>query len=725
MWKLTSYWWKKALLSGSLLFYLLTIHAQFDNHWYFGRNAGVRFNSGSPNGTPQVLTDGVLVSPEACAAISDSAGNLLFYSNGVDVFNRNHQVMTNGDNLGGNNSATQMSIIPHPGDPAIFYLFTTDAFENDFTDGYRYSVIDMSQGGGLGAVTTKNVLLWNSCSERMASVRHANGLDVWLITNDNASNIFRAWLINCNGLQPLPVVSTVGEVMNSGPLLNVGVLKGSPDGKQLCQTHFPIPGVGGPTPSNFFQLFDFNNGTGAITNARKITLPATRYFHCEFSPDSKLLYLTRQLEKKLDQLEVTLPTVSDILNSRVSFDTPTEFFDLQLAVDDRIYLSQSSSWLGVIRYPNRKGTACGFDRNGLDIFPGFSQIGLPSHINDIVGNKSNGFDVTILDACTGQVRFEALTTLAPPVSYEWHFGDGNTSSLQNPVHTYMDPNQVYRVTLTVRSPTACGAITRSRQVFPSGVTRQTASFTFKDVCDSGYVRFTNQSSTLSDPAITYRWDFGDGTYSTDLHPRHTYSNGNTYTVKLRLYTGASCFDDSVTRNLSLDPITIQTLPDQTIDYGGSVQLTTTGPANAQYVWTPSTDLSDPRQQSPVARPKVTTRYYVVATNAVNCRAEDSVLVTVIPPPDVDDIYMPGAFTPNNDGRNDRIRPIVPRRYTVHEFAVYTRWGQKIFSTAQRDLGWNGRINDILQDPAVYVWTLHLTDADGKRVDRHGTFVLIR
>ncbi|MBM3415578.1 MAG: PKD domain-containing protein [Bacteroidetes bacterium] len=690
---------------------------QYDNNWYFGRRAGLNFSVTGP----QVLTNSAMISAEAAAAISDDDGNLLFYSSGVDVYDRNHQLMLNGDNLGGNISACQMSIVPHPGNPDLFYIFTADAIEDDFVNGYRYSVVDMSQNGGNGKVTSKNNLLWSSCTERLATVRHSNGVYVWLITNDHESNVFRAWLIDCNGLQLNPVVSTLGPTMDQHVLMNVGVLKASPDGRMLCQTHFPVGG----SPSNFFQIFDFDNSTGVLSNARSISLPNTRYNHCEFSPDSKLLYLTRKDDMQLDQLEVTLPTVAAIQSSRISFPTQVSYYDIQMAVNEKIYLTQSNQLLAVINQPNQKGAACDFQRNVIDLQPGTAFIGLPSHINDIVGNRFNGFDYTIIDRCTGQVQFNASTTLPPVISWQWDFGDGNTSTQQNPVHTFSNPSQVYKVKLTITSLSFCGKVTRTRQVFPSGFADQTPDFEFANVCDSGYYRFTNKSSSLQVPGITYLWDFGDGNTSTDVHPKHTYASTGPYDVKLKILTGSPCFDDSLTIRVDVQTFTINTIPDQIINFGESVMLTTTGPI-ASYVWDPPSWLNNSAAQSPVAKPRETILYKVTATDANNCRSEDSVKITVKLPDDVNDIYVPGAFTPNNDGRNDVMRPFMPRAYTLLEFSVYNRWGQRIFTTSLKDEGWNGKINDVLRDSGTFVWVVKALDPrTGKQHNRKGTFIIIR
>ena len=134
------------------------------NNWYFGDRAGLDFNR--PN--PQPLLDGELQAFEGCSSMSDSDGNLLFYTNGIVVYNRNHEIMLNGDGLNGDTSSTQSAIIvPKPLSPNVYYLFTLDAGLGD--DGLQYSEVDMTLDGGLGGITanTKNVPLAASMTEKI------------------------------------------------------------------------------------------------------------------------------------------------------------------------------------------------------------------------------------------------------------------------------------------------------------------------------------------------------------------------------------------------------------------------------------------------------------------------------------------------------------------------------------------------------------------------------
>lgn len=144
--------------------------------WYFGYNAGINFNT-----TPAtILTDGQTYTREGVATICDgSTGDLLFYTEGSTVWNAKHQVMPNGTGLRGDPSSVQSAIVvPFPGHPGQYYLFTT------MTDkGLHYSLLDMALDNGSGDIipATKNTMLlnYNQSTEKMAATRHCNGRDYY------------------------------------------------------------------------------------------------------------------------------------------------------------------------------------------------------------------------------------------------------------------------------------------------------------------------------------------------------------------------------------------------------------------------------------------------------------------------------------------------------------------------------------------------------------------
>lgn len=158
------------------------------NHWYFGNGAGIDFSSG----TAVADTTGNLHTYEGCSSMSDINGNLLFYTDGDTVWNKNHLPMPNGTGLMGcgnyGSSANAGLIVPKPNNTDIFYIFTTDCQEN-FTNfqqnkGFRYTVIDMNLNGGLGDVISKNNLLFTPSVEGIAATKHCNGTDIWIVAHE-------------------------------------------------------------------------------------------------------------------------------------------------------------------------------------------------------------------------------------------------------------------------------------------------------------------------------------------------------------------------------------------------------------------------------------------------------------------------------------------------------------------------------------------------------------
>lgn len=707
----------------SIFFIAVQSFAQHYDNWYFGRKAALNFKVNGTTPVPKALTNSALISDEATGSISDDSGNLLFYTNGTTVYNKLHQVMLNGDNLPGHISSSQLCIVPWPGNDKLFFIFTTGSIESNFASGYQYSIVDMAGDNGNGQIISTNNMLWPSCTERLTAVRHANGTDLWIITNDNNSNIFRSWLITCTGLQSTAVVSAEGAVLDQFVTMNVGVMKVSPDGKLLCQTHFPFFDEILQLP-NFTQIFDFDNATGVISNTRSIAFAGTQYTHGEFSPDSKLLYLTRPNQKKFDQFEITLPTIQAITASRVIFDTKGPFYSIQLAPDDKIYMAQPSQFLGAINNPNAKGTGCNFLDNKIDLSPGSSFLGLPSFINDVsASNPNNGISYTILDSCIGKVQFNGKSSMPGVLNWLWDFGDGSMpSAIQNPIHTFTPPDQLYSVKLIVTSSLSCGILHSTRVLFPKGIETD-VDFDFTIRCDSGFVQFNNKSFSWVNGGGQFIWDFGDGTTSSVINPRHTYATPGNYSVKLKLVTGAACLSNSLILPLIIKPLTVTVTANQSILVGQSVTLFASAPTGSSYQWLPTTWLKNNNNSVIVATPLDDIVYKVTATTIDGCKSEDSVFIKVI---QYEDVYVPSGFTPNQDGKNDDLIPYYHGKIDLQEFAVFNRWGQKIFSTSQRGSGWDGKVNGIVQNSGVYVWEVKITDTRNKnKQELKGTFVLIR
>ncbi len=358
------------------------------SNWYFGDQAGCTWCTLQANGDPMYLMDGMVDTNEGVATISDSQCNLLFYTDGILVWDALHNVMPNslgtspGGSLTGDPSSTQSGVIvPKPMDPNTYYIFSVDA--NIGSGGLAYTRIDMLANGGTGDVdlAEKNIALFNPSTEKIAAVNHANNGDIWVITHQWNNNQFNVYLVTSTGVNvTTPVISNVG-VIHSGTSGNTrGYMKASPGGGMVC---LGIEGM------NIWELFTFNNSTGQLTDA--ITLDYTMNDDCygvEFSVDEHYLYGSERWGTDLHQWDVSLTTPAAIIASHQLVATlgTANGGALQLAPDQKIYLARNGTkYLGRINDPILAGTACNYVDNAVLLGPDMnsardSNEGLPTFI---------------------------------------------------------------------------------------------------------------------------------------------------------------------------------------------------------------------------------------------------------------------------------------------------------------------------------------------------------
>jgi len=187
-------------------------------------------------------------------------------------------------------------------------------------------------------------------------------------------------------------------------------------------------------------------------------------------------------------------------------------------------------------------------------------------------------------------------------------------------------------------------------------------------------------------------------------------------------TTAGCsVTDSVLITIDMDAVNAG--PDEHITPGSSTQLSATGSAN--YSWQPATGLSCANCSTPIASPPVTTSYIVSATSANGCKSSDTVIVLVSKSP-CGDIFIPNAFTPNNDGINDKFGPSSTSTFYPSSavFRIYNRWGEGIFETKDLNHKWDGRFHGITQATGSYVYYLSF-DCNGNKTEMKGVVMLIR
>ncbi|MGV3505165.1 MAG: hypothetical protein ACO1O1_15755 [Adhaeribacter sp.] len=346
--------------------------------WYFGLRAGLDFSQGAP----AALTDGMMSTNEGCASIADSEGRLLFYTNGVYVWNRQHQQMPNGFRLMGHKSSTQSAIIvPNPGNPNQHYIFTTDLQSQAY--GLRYNLVDMSLDGGQGDVKEKNVYLISPITEKITAVHHRNQRDIWVIAHLWNSDAFVAYLVTDKGVSKKPVISHIGTAHRGQGKGAIGSMKASPDGTKLAVAIW--------RNFNRFEVFDFDNYNGNLSN--RIALePFPEAYGVEFSPDGSKLYGTTNgiagAAAQLWQFNLAAGSRSAISNSAILIPTAgSKLGALQLAPDGKIYLAvEDAEYLGVIQQPNAPGWSCRYVDQGVSLGERKARLGLPNFIQSYFRN---------------------------------------------------------------------------------------------------------------------------------------------------------------------------------------------------------------------------------------------------------------------------------------------------------------------------------------------------
>jgi gliding motility-associated-like protein len=409
------------------------------SNWYFGDNAGINFDL---NNSVTPLTDGQLATDEGCTSISDTSGQLLFYTDGIRVYNRNHVIMPNGSNLNGNPSSTQSAIIiPKPGDANIYYIFTASTAFGGAPDlGFQFSEVDMTLDNGLGDITTlKNQLLLNNASEKLGAVlKDCQTQNIWVVTfadrtGGETNNTFYAYEVTNTGVNTTPVTSLLPISVNE----RRGYLKFSPSGEKLAAAN-----VGGG-----LYLFDFDLTTGTVSNPllipisyRRTANEPQRSYGVEFSPDNNLLYVTTYYETPQAQfnnpsaqygalLQYNLNAPSIPASETVIFNSQTYRTALQLGPDGKIYRTTSAtydqglSFLSVINNPNNIGTACNYSDKSIGLANRLSRQGLPPFIASFFSENidiipDNMSTSTNLPLCTGD-NYTLIADDIPGATYVW------------------------------------------------------------------------------------------------------------------------------------------------------------------------------------------------------------------------------------------------------------------------------------------------------------------
>lgn len=379
-------------MKGKLLFIIILMGigaveavAQHENIWAFGDSAGIDFNGWSAVPITTAVQGG-----ERTASVCDENGSLLFYTSGDQVWDKNHQLMPNGDTLITDpampgtgrycvSSSQSSIIIPMPGQPDKYYLFSLTALELGRLSGrLYYSVIDMTLNNGLGDVdvSNKGILLDSNLTEHITGAvgDRCNG---WVIVVSSTFSPqgarFKSFEITEQGIQHTPVISTSPAITTAG--LPLGKIDVSPNGEKVAICRRDPWGQAGYG----VEIYDFDRSTGQLSNAMVLsehtTVSSDAYYGTAFSPDNSKVYVTSD---SMFQFDLSSNNTSTIVSSKTFIDFG---HDLKRAPDGKMYYTSRNGNIlevGIIKYPNLPGTSCQAVPNSLAPLPGTRFSGFPN-----------------------------------------------------------------------------------------------------------------------------------------------------------------------------------------------------------------------------------------------------------------------------------------------------------------------------------------------------------
>ncbi len=752
------------LINYRFLFLLLICYtnyslAQKESHrWVFGELAGIDFNFTPPQPTLYNLT-----TQEGTASIADSNGNLLFYTNGITVWNKDNNIMLNGDSLLGHSSSTQSAVIvPWPGSDSLYHIFAVSAeggipivLGGNGFGGMTHSIVDISGDMGQGEVTNKNDTLLELSTEKITAVLHENQKDIWVIAHGWLSDTFYVYKVTEQGLNKTPLKTSIGLTHDGATQNTRGYLKVAPNGDKLA---LAIHGSGS------IELFDFDTETGTISNPLSFPGAISGAYGIEFSTNSSKLYVSNLND--IFQLNLALDSAS-MIDSIKTIATTVGTGALQLGPDRRIYATNHTvDALHIINNPNGLGNACNFQNNGLSIAPGKGRLGLPNFIQSYFTPPT----ILISNLCSNQnIKFTISDTIGIDSVY-WDFGDTTNSIEVYPIHFY-DKADTYTVSVDV-------FYSNSQEEHAIRTIIIDTPPSLSVTSDTSVCKGQNITLEMTTDASKFVWSTGDSTLQTSVNDSGDYiatvMNGNCI---IRDTTHVSLL--AILLNVGFDTTICQ--EDSITLYGDTTNPSvlyewSTGSTSSQIIVTPGVYILNSTLNSCLQtdsfiinsslthKPNIkdtiickglmyfvelsgytkyawstgganstvtlstTGLYSVLVHDSMGCLSSDSFLLET--ETCLNTNSLPNSFTPNQDNLNDFFLPeeVKIGKLNLDEFYIFNRWGELVFECKDNfscNQGWNGVHQGEICPIGAYLYEYSGHSLSGEYFIQSGSFMLIR
>lgn len=684
----------RILLYTVLSLIAINTNAQGENNqWHFGRKYALDFSQ-----SPALLKESNIMTMEAGSAVSDEQGNLLFYTMGSRVWDKNGNLMPNSigmlgngplappanEPIGSNNNG--VAIVRNPANKYQYYVFSGDPHEVTVDAKVYYSIVDMTLNNGLGDVipASKNQILMTNNSENMAVTRGADCNSFWIIVQALSTKNFHAFKIDATGVSNTPVIT---------PFPGTGNVLG-----QYTHFTFAPDGINVAVAGSKLFLGKFNNATGLLYDFTAVNNVSAQG-NIAYSHDASKLYIAANIYG-LIQLDLSLlPNINAVAASSTTIYPGASYdrlYEVRLGPDNKIYTISITSgqlcYIGIIHSPTAQGVACNFQHTAYthpnwspnQFFVSLGETYVSGKVIDTIYTKK---DTTI---CFNNLYSASVTNLLAS-NYQWNTGD-TTAAI----------NITANGTYWVRSEIACTTIIDTFIVAFENFEMALGNDTL--LCNENTFVVNAYHSNINE----YSWNTGASSSAITINESGRYI--------VTASKGICKASDTIIVTFKDPNLYIQE-QDTTLCSGTPFMINVVSNVEGNHNWNTGTTGSNLKVVN-------SGTYYVVAQD--DCGTfTDSISLQFIDC-DCNDLFIPNAFSPNEDGLNDIFRPIITcdvlKFYTLQ---IFNRFGQQVFQSFRVSEGWDGKLNSKPVDVGVYFYYLKFSDSKGDINTYKGEITLLR
>ncbi len=357
-----------------------------------------------------------------------------------------------------------------------------------------------------------------------------------------------------------------------------------------------------------------------------------------------------------------------------------------------------------------------------------SIVNLDLEVKNII-NPTVTIDIDKAAVCSGEtVSFTSNITgiFNTVLNYQWFVNNNPAGTNAN---TFSDAN--FRngdsIKLEVSIIDTCGSILKVSSN-PIGVVVYRTNYTkpIVEYCLNDSFNINLQFSTLPSSDYSIKWTNGSNVITTYNNAAYSIQNSSSGYLSFEMNYGNNCVQND-TINFVVDTLpSVDAITDLiTVKYDDVVQLDAITSNISSFIWSPLQYLNTNVIKSPIATIKASTIFTVQVRDNNNCFNSDSVLVKLFDDCKSEYLYVPTAFSPNNDGVNDCFYVINPPKFLKFHLSVFNRWNEIIFDTEDANACWDGDFNGRSVMTDSYVYLLKIVCANGNELSKKGTVSLLR